>query len=143
MPTGYDPSDLDRLVQEYLNTKSMADKVNTRLDELKATLTKYVDNHGQPDEKGSLWLPVGSCQIKKERRSSKFFDEDAATAWAKEQGIFNDVKRIVIKEWVDMDLLLEYAWEHREVAPVIESFNKEKVTWAFKVVEKQAFIDES
>lgn len=136
-------SDLERLTKEYLDTKNMADKVNDRLDELKAALSMRVMKDGQEDDRGNLWLPVGSRQLKREKRVSITFDEEAAEQWAKEQGIFNDVKRIIIKEKIDMDLLLAYAWEHKEVQQCIESFNTEKITWAFKVVEKQAFIDES
>lgn len=136
-------SDVQRLTTEYLDTKSLSDKIGSRLDELKLILTKYVVDNGSEDEKGNLWLPVGQRQLKRERRVSISFDEEAAEAWAREQGIFDEVKKVVTKETVDLDLLLAYAWEHREVSGTIESFNKEKVTWAFKVVEKPSFIDES
>jgi hypothetical protein len=139
----YTKEDIERLSEEYVNTKSMLDKVTTRLNELKEALTRLVDEQGQPDEKGNLWLPAGNRQLKKERRSSLSFDEESAEQWAKSEGIFNDVKRVIFKEVVDEDKLLAYAWEHREASPIIESFNKEKVTWAFKVVEKKAYIDES
>ena len=138
-----DISDLERLTTEYINTKGMADKVNARLDELKQTLSYRVVKEGQEDEKGNLWLPVGTRQLKREKRVSTSFNEGAAEEWAKEQGIFNDVKKVIIKEVLDVDRLLAYAWEHKEVRNTIEGFNTDKVTWAFKVVEKQAFIDES
>ncbi len=134
---------LQRMATEYLNTKDMLNKVDARLDEIKKSLTREVDTYGTPDEKGNLWLPAGDLQLKKERRSSLSFDEEAAEKWAKEQGIFDQVKKVIFKEVLDVDLLLAYAWENREVSPVIEGFNKEKVTWAFKVVEKKAYVDES
>lgn len=134
---------IDRITTEYLDTKSLYDKVSKRLDELKSTLNDIVTNDGAADEKGNLWLPAGKRQLKKERRVSRSFDLDAAEDWCKQQGIFDEVKKVVITETVDEDKLLAYAWEHRDISSVIESFNREKVSWAFKVVDKQAFIDES
>lgn len=137
------PDDVSRLTSEYLDTKSMSDKVISRLEELKASLTRYIMKDGQEDDKGNYWLPVGSRQLKREKRVTKTFDAEAATEWCKEQGIFDEVKKVVHVEVVDEDKLLAYAWENREIAPIIESFTKEKVSWAFKVVDKKAFIDES
>jgi len=134
---------LERLMTEYLDTKSLHEKVTKRLDEVKGALTEIVTHDGVADDKGNLWLPVGTRQLKKERRVSRSFDLDAAAEWCKEQGIFDEVKTVVVIETVDEDKLLAYAWEHREASSVIESFNKERVSWAFKVVDKQAFIDES
>lgn len=138
-----DPDRVQRLLTEYLDTKSLSDKIAKRLDEVKTALVEYLKEEGQPDEKGNLWIPVGDKQLKHERRSSIFLDQSAAEDWCREQGIFDDLKQVVVTETVDEDKLLAYAWEHREVSKVIESFNKEKVTWAFKVVDKQAFSDES
>lgn len=132
--------DLERLTREYLNTKGMADKVNARLDEIKKSLSTATDSLGQADEKGNLWVPLGDLQLKREKRVSTSFDSDAAEAWAKEQGIWDDVKMVV--ETLDVDKLLALAWEHREFSPVVESFNKERITWAFKVVEKKAYDDD-
>lgn len=136
-------TDLERLAQEFLNTKSLLDKVTARFNELKQALTEAVDNDGYEDDKGHRWLPVGSLQLKRERRATVSFDVEAAEEWAKAEGIFDDVKKVIVQETIDHDLLLAYAWEHRELTPVVKSFNKEKVSWAFKVVEKRSYDEES
>ena len=132
--------DLSRLTTEYLNTKSMSDKVNARMTEIKKALSSATDTMGQADEKGNLWLPLGNNQLKREKRVSTSFDADAAAAWAKEQGLWDSVKIVV--ETLDVDKLLALAWENREYSSVVESFNKETITWAFKVVEKKAYDDD-
>lgn len=135
--------DLIRLTGEYLDTKALQEKVTKRMDELKMSLGIHVDTEGFTDDKGNKWLPVGTRQLKREKRVSKSFDEAAAIAWCKEHGIYDDVKKVVTIETIDEDKLLAYAWENREHSSTIESFNVEKVTWAFKVVEKRSFDDES
>ena len=132
--------DLSRLTTEYLNTKSMSDKVTARLNEIKKALSSATDSMGQSDEKGNLWLPLGTNQLKREKRVATSFDMEAATVWAKEQGLWDTLKIVV--ETLDVDKLLALAWENREYSSVVESFNKETITWAFKVVEKKAYDDD-
>jgi len=132
--------DLERLVREYLNTKDMASKLNARLDEMKQAISKMVEESGYEDEKGNLWLPSGNHQCKREKRVSIQLDEKAAEEWAREEGIWDDIK--VVQERLDVDKLAAISWEVKEYAEKVESFTKEKITWAFKVIEGKAY-DES
>ena len=52
-----------RLIEEYKNSRHMADKVQARVDEFKRELTRLVKAHGTPDDRGHLWLPGLDNQV--------------------------------------------------------------------------------
>jgi hypothetical protein len=131
----------EMLTREYLNTKYMLDKTTARFNELKKALSDLVDEQGQADDKGSLWMAAGEHQCKREKRLSISLDEDAAEGWAKEIGIWDDVK--VVVEKIDPDKLMAACWGNEEYSEKMESLFKEKVTWAFKVIEgKKSYYEE-
>ena len=142
MSLGTDPELRSRAVKEYLDARKFADSATRRVDELKKLLLTTVVTVGTPDEKGNLWCPAGDNQLKHERRSSVSFDSALAEEWAKANGYWEDIKEVVVTERVNEDLLHAIGWEHPELSPAILSFYKEKVTWAFKVVEQKSYDDE-
>jgi hypothetical protein len=131
----------EMLTREYLNTKHMLDKTTERLNELKKALSDLVDKQGQQDEKGNIWMTAGEHQCKREKRLSISLDEAAAESWAREVGLWDDVK--VVVEKIDPDKLMATCWNIEEYSEMLESLFKEKVTWAFKVVEgKKSYYEE-
>jgi hypothetical protein len=135
-----DKDTISRLIEEYKNSRHMADKVQARVDEFKKELTRLVKAHGIPDDRGHLWLPGLENQVKHERRVSKSFDLQSAKEWAKEIGIWDEVKEVV--ETTSEDQILKYVWSHPEHESTLASFYSEKESWAFKVVEQKSYDDE-
>lgn len=125
----------ERLAQEYLDSKRFADSATKRVTELKSALINDLDANGVPDDRGHVWCPAGDLTLKKERRVSESFDLAAATKWAKEIGVWDDVKEVV--EVTTEDRILALGWKRPELTPALEQFYSIKETWAFKVVEGQ------
>lgn len=125
----------ERLAQEYLNAKHLADVAAKHVTELKNTLIVDLDTNGVSDDRGHVWCPAGDLTLKKERRVSESFDLAAATKWAKSIGVWDDVKEVV--EVTSEDRILALGWKRPELTPALEQFYSLKETWAFKVLEGQ------
>lgn len=124
------PDYYERLAQEFKKSKEAIDALTKRQNEMKAELVEAIKTNGYEDDKGHLWYNAGSAELKYERRVSRVFNSSAAEQWAREQGLWDDLKKTV--EMLDEDKLLGYAWNHNEVESVIQGFYEEKESWAFK-----------
>lgn len=121
----------EKLAQEFKKSKEAIDALTKRQNDMKTELVKAIQEHGYEDDKGHLWYELDSLDLKYERRVSRSFNSDAAEQWAKELGIWDDLKKVV--ELLDEDKLLGYAWNHKELESTIQEFYVEKETWALKV----------
>lgn len=130
------PVDIERLTQEYLAAKSFAEKAQERADALKKILNEAVESQGHPDERGHLWVDAGPYELKRERRVSKNLDQRAAMEWLDALPALRESCVEYVPQ-VNEDRLLGVAWELPELADPIGALYKERVTWAFKVVEKK------
>ena len=79
-------------------------------------------------------------QIKHERRVGKYFKLAPAEEWAKEVGIWDEVKQVV--EIISEDSILKYGWEHPEHHDTIANFYAERESWAFKIVDQKSYEDD-
>lgn len=125
------PDYYERLVQEFKKSKEAIESLTKRQNEMRNELVKAIQDNGYEDDKGHLWYEVGSMELKYERRVSRSFNSEAAEQWAKELGIWDDIKKVI--ETIDEDKLLGYAWNHNEVEDTIQEFYTEKESWALKV----------
>lgn len=130
-----DPEFISRLAEEFARAKDFADKAAKHAESLKQQLIAIVEAKGDEDDKGHIWLPAGPYDLKRERRVSRSLDTDSAEIWARQNGVWDDVKQVV--ETVSEDALLGLAWERQDLAPIIASFYKEKEIWAFRLLEKK------
>lgn len=135
-----DKFELEKLVREFKDAKDFADKTGKRLSELREVLLNYVKEHGVPDDRGHKWLGAGDMQVKHERRVGKSFDLKAAQSWAKELGIWDEIKEVV--EIITEDGVLKYSWEHPEHHDTVAGFYIERETWAFKIVDQKSYEDD-
>lgn len=135
-----DASVVSSLVEEYRKAKEFADKVASRADELKKELTRLVKTHGKPDDKGHLWLAAGDSQVKHERRVSRNLDRVTAESWARDNGLWDQVKETI--EVLSEDSLMKYFWDNPDKESVLEDLYNERETWAFKIVEKKSYDDD-
>lgn len=132
---------LQKLIDEYEKSKEFAKRATERADELKESLRTYVKKHGTLDDRGHVWLPGTSHQLKNEKRVSKSLDVAKAEAWAKENGHWESVRKII--ETIDEDALMALIWKNPELEPAISALYSEKTSWAFKVVEGKSYDDDN
>lgn len=119
-----------RLAQEFRKTKETIDALTKRQNEMKTELVTALKENGDADDKGHIWWTLDGKEIKYERRMSRSLNMQAAEAWARENGLWDDLKEIV--EILSEDKLLGYAWNHKELEETIQAFYEEKESWAFK-----------
>ena len=120
----------EKLADDFRKSKEAIDALTKRQDAMKKELVQAVKENGYEDDKGNLWLQLGDKELKYERRVSRALNADAAEQWAREQGIWDDIKEVV--ERLSEEKLLGYSWLHKEVEDTIQGFYAEKESWAFK-----------
>jgi hypothetical protein len=125
-----DTAYLERLAEEYKKSKDTLAVIEKRTNDMKKELSVAVENFGTPDDKGHFWLTVGDLNLKREKRVSRSFDATAAELWAKEKGLWDDVKDVI--EVMSEDKLLGLAWSDKSLEETIMTFYVEKESWAFK-----------
>lgn len=126
----FDESFYTKMVEEYVSEKKLLSQLEARVDKKKKDLSAIVDQLGTADDSGHIWLNIGGHELKRERRVSKSFDSAQAEEWAKEQGLWDDVKEVI--ERISEDKLLGLAWNDKSLLSVVQGFYTEKETWAFK-----------
>lgn len=129
-PAQPDNAYLERLAEEYKKSKDTLALIEKRTNDMKKELSVAVEQFGTPDDKGHLWLTVGDLNLKREKRVSRSFDATAAENWAKEKGLWDDVKDVI--EVMSEDKLLGLAWSDKSLEETIMTFYVEKESWAFK-----------
>lgn len=126
----YDEAYYTKMVEEFVSDKKLLSQLETRVEKKKKELSAIVDQLGTPDDSGHIWLNIGGHELKRERRVSKSFNTTQAEEWAREQGLWDDVKEVI--ERISEDKLLGLAWNDKSLLSVVQSFYTEKETWAFK-----------
>jgi len=130
MEKEYDEQYLTKLVEDFVSQKKLLSQLETRVDKIKKELSTVVEQHGTPDDSGHIWLNIGGHELKRERRVSKSFNATQAEEWAREQGLWDNVKEVI--ERLSEDKLLQLAWEDKALLTTVQTFYTEKETWAFK-----------
>ncbi len=125
---------VEQITANYLKQKALLDNLSQQVSVLKGLLSKAVDAEGTADEKGHLWYTAGDYLLQRQKRQGdKYIDREKAEDWAKERGIWGEVK--VVKEELDEDALLGWAYEHRNDEALTAEFEALYVTpeptWAF------------
>jgi hypothetical protein len=128
-----------REVQQYVTLKEEGDAIAERVTTIKQRLTAYIEDLGEPNEKGSIVLPVedertNTRAIVKQRRVSKQFDEDTANDLLKDKGLFETCTTTITV--LDQDAVMGAYYEGKLTDADIEKMFPEKVTWAL-VLEKK------
>jgi len=127
---------LERLAEEYVKRKKLAEDLQKEVNQIKEMLSKAVDEEGVPDEKGHLHLAAGKyALLRQKRQGAKYLDKAKAEEWAREAGFWDEVK--VVQEVLNEDALLGYVFERRKAVPGIEDqleglYVEPAPTWAFQ-----------
>lgn len=126
--------DLEKLASEYMRSKQAADAMTARAKELKTLLSKAVEERGEEDDRGHFWLSAGRYLLQRQRRqSAPSFDKAAAEKWAKEHGLWNELKKTVVTEEVNEDDLVAFVFNNPEYENDLRSlYVVPEPTWAFQ-----------
>ena len=92
-------------ITQHLVCKAESEALKTRYEKLRDEIMTYLDKHGEVDEKGhkTLALPTPVLvagkefgSVKRERRVSTSFDEEAAEALLTPKGLLSRVQRTIV-----------------------------------------------
>jgi hypothetical protein len=130
---------IKRELQQYVTLKDEAEAITERVTTIKKRLTAYIEDLGEPNEKGSIVLPVedertNTRAIVKQRRVSKQFDENTANDLLKSKGLFDTCTTTVTM--LDQDAVMAAYYEGKLTDSDIDTMFPEKITWAL-VLEKK------
>lgn len=135
----------EMLINEYMNHLHHMEVLKKTIESMKSALSKLVEEEGEVDDKGHQWLKVGDHLLQRQRRQgSSTLDVAAAEAWARENGVWHKVSKMV--EVLDEDALMGYVYEHRDeegLEQMVKSLYKEApTTYAFiKPVKEESSYD--
>lgn len=132
--------ELVQLLRTYREQKEFADRLFARVEEMKKDLVKRVESNGYTDDKGHQWLSAGDHQLKRERRVSVSFNAQYAEQWARENGLWEEVKEVI--EVVSEEKLLATLWDKEDMKDKLDDFYSKRETYAFKVIEGKSYDDE-
>ena len=129
-------SGLVRLVTDFVSAKRTKADIDKRFNSLKTRLSEYVDENGDADENGHLWveLPANSpiSSLKREKRVQRILDEDAAEALLKKKRIYKDCTTTITV--LDEEKILAAHYQGKISEEELDTLYSENVTWAFKAV---------
>lgn len=128
-------------VKEFLVVRNEEVEFKKRKEFLRDKLSAVVQEKGEQDEKGSfiLDLPesitVGGKEytsLKHERKVSQEFLEDEAEEWLQANGLLAEAQETVTTVVLDHDAIYRLNQEGKIPDDVLDSWFKDKVSWAFK-----------
>jgi hypothetical protein len=128
-----EPISIERLADEYQKAKEFEDKAKAHTASLREALVAALQESGDPDDRGNLWIDGGRFRIKYERRLSTSLEVDKVEVWAKEQGLWDTITETVTV--VDDGKLARLAFERPDLAPLLSEFYRQRESWALKVTE--------
>lgn len=129
-----DDAYVERLIEEYVKAKELAEKAARRQEAIKLELKAIVAKAGERDHKGNQWLTLGKYTAKNELRTRNVLDVKAAEEWAKSHGYWDQVSTTTLSE----DLLLEFSANAAdpEITNDVANMFVTSTTSAFKVQEE-------
>jgi hypothetical protein len=133
------PDDLSTQVREYLQVKASMDMLETRQKALRETLFQHIDSNGEFDDKGNIFLELGSdidgvVRLEKQKRVSRKLDENTAESILATNGLEDDVYEVV--RVVNEDKLMAAFYEGKLTEDELERIYPAKVVWALTTKKK-------
>jgi hypothetical protein len=132
-------NDLTTLATEYLKIKESMDMLKTRQSELREKLFEFIEESGQEDDKGNLWLDLpeevtGARFLQKQCRVSRSLDESAAEEIITEK----ELQKVLYKtvQVVDQDAVMQALQDDLLTVDEVDSMFPPKVTWALTTPKK-------
>lgn len=138
-PNGVDPERLDRLAKTFIDQKHMTKTSQEREAQIKGIIKSLLDDFGNKDEHGHVWLPGHEYLVKHEARRSVVFNRERAEEFLKSSGDWEEGTELVPEHReLTEDSFSGYMFEHRndDNAPPLEDFFDVSTNWALKVTEE-------
>jgi hypothetical protein len=133
------PDDLSTQVREYLQVKASMDLLEARQKALRETLFQQIDSNGEFDDKGNVFLELGSdvdgvVRLEKQKRVTRKLDADAAETILATNELEEDVYEVV--RVVNEDKLMAAFYEGKLTEDELERIYPAKVVWALTTKKK-------
>lgn len=122
-------------VREYKALQAQIKDLQAAQKKVRDSLMETIENAGYTDSDGHWWIDLpeevdGTTAIKREKRSSRSLDEDAAEEVLTSLGLEDCFKTVRV---VDEDAVWAALYEEKINDADIEAIFPEKVTWALVV----------
>ena len=125
--------DLTIEVAEYAHIKEQVDTLSKRQKELRDRLLEVVENLGETDDQGHLWMDLpqeisGVRMLQRQRRVTQSINQERAQELLEELGLLDRCTTMV--RIVDEDALMAAKWDGEISEEQIDSMIDTKVVWA-------------
>lgn len=129
-----DPRALLLATKEYLGLGKNIKDLTTRQGEVKKRLSAVVEQHGEEDDRGHIWLRLpeeveGVHSLQRQRRVSQSFDEDKAVEILAAAGLLESCSKTV--RLVDDEAVMAAHYDGKLTEAQIDAMYPKKVTYAF------------
>jgi hypothetical protein len=133
------PDDPMAQITEYIRVAATIDGLDARRKELREKIFAYLEEEGFEDERGNIQFPLdtpidGVLRIEKSGRRTRKLDEEKATEIIEQQGIADDVYRMV--RVIDEDALMAAYYEGKISEEQIDEMFPTTVVWALRAPKK-------
>ena len=120
--------------REFISYKSRVDEFTKKQNEIKAELNEYVEENGEVDDKGHVWVTLpeeveGYVSMQRQRRVSQSLDMDTAILTLTKRGLADRCIRSV--PTVDEDEIMACLYEGKLTETEVDAMFPKKITWAF------------
>jgi hypothetical protein len=121
-------------VRSFVSLKRRIDDLTKEQSAIKAELSNLVDQEGEPDEKGHLWIRLpdevdGYTSLQRQRRVSQSLDEDEASTILNNKGLTERCYKMV--PVLDESEVMACLYEGLLTEEEIDEMFPKSVTWAF------------
>ena len=121
-------------VRKFVTLKRQIDDLSKEQSVIKTELSDLVDETGEPDDKGHLWLPLpeevdGYRSLQRQKRISQRLDAEAAENLLKAKGL--DTRCYTQMPVLQEDEVMACLYEGLLTEEEIDLMYPKSITWAF------------
>lgn len=120
--------------REFISYKRRIDDLTKSQNDLKAELNEYVEENGEEDDKGHLWVTLpeevdGYVGMQRQRRVSQSLDMDAAIILLTKKGLAQQCIKSI--PTIDEDEVMACLYDGKLTESEVDAMYPKKITWAF------------
>jgi hypothetical protein len=120
--------------REFISYKRRIDDLTKSQNDLKAELNEYVEENGEEDDKGHLWVTLpeevdGYVGMQRQRRVSQSLDMDAAIVLLTKKGLAQQCIKSI--PTIDEDEVMACLYDGKLTEAEVDAMYPKKITWAF------------
>jgi len=120
--------------REFISYKRRIDDLTKSQNDLKSELNEYVEEHGEEDDKGHLWVTLpeevdGYVGMQRQRRVSQSLDMDTAIVLLTKKGLAQQCIKSI--PTIDEDEVMACLYDGKLTEAEVDAMYPKKITWAF------------